>query len=242
MQYRVNIFGFMYLNSTDAPGNQGLLDQTLAMQWIQNNIQAFGGDNSKITIVGESAGAASVGLHLLSPLSANYYRNAVLESGSGSAYWVIKDTNHTLKYYSDIMTFTGCTSSTLADKFACFKNLDSNTILTKTYQYLGNYSQGDLFYFTPVVDNYFLSDKPINLLKQGKFKRCSILVGANKDEGNMFFYGVLPGYTNLNSMPSINSATFKKYLNEIFAYFPNYPQLSSRTVQKACLLYTSRRG
>ena len=87
LQYRVSLFGFLYLDHELAPGNQGLVDQYVALKWIHNNIQYFGGDNSRITLMGESAGSVSVSLHLLSRLSENLFRNAIMESGtlSGAA-------------------------------------------------------------------------------------------------------------------------------------------------------------
>ena len=80
IQYRLDAFGFIRLEGTDATGNQGLLDQSLALKWVYENIRNFGGDPAKITIQGESAGASSVGYHLLYPGSWPYFKNAIVQS------------------------------------------------------------------------------------------------------------------------------------------------------------------
>jgi len=87
MQYRVGPLGFLSLGSESAPGNAGLLDQQLALRWIQKNIAQFGGDPKRVTIFGESAGAASVSFHLLSPDSAELFKSAIMQSAVAVAPW-----------------------------------------------------------------------------------------------------------------------------------------------------------
>ncbi|XP_033108954.1 cholinesterase 1-like, partial [Anneissia japonica] len=79
VNYRLGIFGFLTTGDDEGRGNYGMLDQALALKWINNNIKAFGGDPSKITIFGESAGAASVHLHLLSPISRDLFDQAIMQ-------------------------------------------------------------------------------------------------------------------------------------------------------------------
>lgn len=69
IQYRLGIFGFMSTGDLACPGNLGLKDQNLALQWVQRNVRYFGGDPDNVSIMGQSAGAASVAMHLNSPKS-----------------------------------------------------------------------------------------------------------------------------------------------------------------------------
>ena len=81
INYRLNAFGFIHLSDSEITGNQGLLDQTMALKWVYENAERFGGDKTRITISGESAGAWSVGLHLYYSKSWPYFRNAIMQSG-----------------------------------------------------------------------------------------------------------------------------------------------------------------
>jgi carboxylesterase type B len=90
MNYRVSLFGFLYLGREEAPGNMGLWDQHLALKWTKANIALFGGDPETITIFGESAGGASVTFHVLSPQSQPLFKRAITQSGSATSPWALE--------------------------------------------------------------------------------------------------------------------------------------------------------
>jgi carboxylesterase type B len=177
IQYRLNIFGFLYLDDEEsAPGNMGLLDQQLALKWIHANIERFGGDNSKITIFGESAGAASVNFHLLSPLSWPLFNNGILESGTSLAPWaVIENKTLALERNTNVVDYIGCDMREIKEKIECLKKMDAHTLLSRADEYF--YSQANRgivqFTFLPVIDGHFLTDTPTNLLEYGKFKQVN---------------------------------------------------------------------
>ena len=91
VQYRLNALGFLHAAGTYATGNQGLLDNQMALRWVAENARSFGGDSAKVTVSGESAGAWTVGFLLFMPASWPYFRNAILQSGGVtgiSEFWL----------------------------------------------------------------------------------------------------------------------------------------------------------
>ncbi|CAG2108636.1 unnamed protein product [Medioppia subpectinata] len=80
--YRLGQLGFLYGDREDAPGNAGFYDQLLALKWVRENAEQFGGDRDRITIFGESAGSWSVSAHILSPLSKGLFKRAIMQSGA----------------------------------------------------------------------------------------------------------------------------------------------------------------
>lgn len=78
----------------DAPGNVGLLDQKLALEWVKENIDSFRGDPQSITLFGESAGAASIGLHMVSPLSRGLFQRLVYLCNIDPAHLFVSGNNY----------------------------------------------------------------------------------------------------------------------------------------------------
>jgi acetylcholinesterase len=234
MQYRLGAFGFLYLNDQRAPGNMGLLDQVLALKWIHDNIIHFGGDKHRITIMGQSAGAASVNFHMFSPLSKNLFRNAILESGTALADWALLNHENALNRSFTILNGIGCNGQ-VTEMLNCLNRLDASTILNQSAKIFTRLTNIESFpiIFLPVVDNYFLLDEPLNILKQGKFKRCPIMIGVNENEGNIFLPYAISEYRDLSRKPLITREKFLEYLkilNGLFSTFnfkPNENQLNA---------------
>ncbi|GBO04850.1 Acetylcholinesterase-1, partial [Araneus ventricosus] len=93
INYRLGLFGFLTTNTSDAPGNMGLYDAILALQWVNDNIYYFGGDKNRITIAGESAGSIAVSVLCVSPLTKGLFSRAIMESSS-----LIMQRNNELEY------------------------------------------------------------------------------------------------------------------------------------------------
>ena len=128
VQYRLGLLGFFAVeNSTELNGNLGLKDQQEAMRWVQRNIAFFGGDPSKVTIFGVSAGAVSVHSHILSPSARGLFRAAILQGGTAlfSYEKIVQQT--TEKKGSEILEKLGCADT--SDRLQCLQLLHAEVFI-----------------------------------------------------------------------------------------------------------------
>lgn len=186
MQYRVASLGFLYFDTEDVPGNAGLFDQLMALQWVRDNIAAFGGNPRNVTLFGESAGAVSVSLHLLSPLSRNLFSQAIMESGSSTAPWAILSREESYSRGLALARAVGCPDdrAAIGETIACLRRANSTQIVEKEWDRSGIC----FFPFVPVVDGAFLDDYPQRSLSTDNFKKTNILMGSNSEEGYYFIF------------------------------------------------------
>ena len=196
MQYRVGTLGFLYLGTAAAPGNMGLVDQHLALQWVYNHIESFGGDHSRITLFGESAGAVSVSMHLVSPLSRKIFNNAIMQSGSALCRWAVEPKPAAKKRSMELARIFQCSSRTnpapVNQVVACLRRQDPLELVTQMWTVQDEYNM-----ITPILltmDGYFLQEHPFTTVAEGRFKSTPVLLGGNKDEGSFF---LVYGFRNL---------------------------------------------
>ena len=114
VNYRLGPMGFMCLPELEKEaghtGNYGLYDQLASLQWVHENIAAFGGDASKVTIMGQSAGAMSVQQHCMSPLSDGLFRSAVMSSGCGMSNMLMGTAEKVYPFWQEVMKRLGCST------------------------------------------------------------------------------------------------------------------------------------
>ncbi|CAF5112079.1 unnamed protein product, partial [Rotaria sp. Silwood1] len=113
INYRLNVMGFFAQSAlTNENGqiiaNQGITDQRMAMQWIQDNIGQFGGDKNSITLAGQSGGSYSVCIHIVSPLSAGLFHVGIMESGSCDIPFYMYDKQFAYSITKDLASRVGC--------------------------------------------------------------------------------------------------------------------------------------
>ena len=214
INYRTTGFGFLASNELNSTGglNAGLKDQRLAIQWVKENVAAFGGDPNKITIWGESAGGISVAAQLTAyggKRDKHMFQRGIMESGSSTTqqYYPM---NITQAWYNNISTNVGCGNA--ADTLACLKNISTSALRTEFNQ--------SWYSFGPVVDGDFIPKWPKDLIAEGSFLKVPVISGNNLDEGTSF------GFGNVNTTDELSDAISTKY-----------PTLTNDSVQALLNLY-----
>ncbi|KAK8744325.1 hypothetical protein OTU49_000743 [Cherax quadricarinatus] len=215
-QYRVASLGFLYMMNSDVPGNAGLFDQLMALQWIHDNIRFFGGNPDNITLFGESAGAVSVSMHLLSPLSRNLYSQAIMQSGSATAPWAIITKEESVLRGLRLAEAVGCPHdpNNLTAVVNCLRETDAKTLVHNEPS-----SHICEFPFVPIIDGAFLDERPSKSLKDKNFKKTNIMMGSNTEEGYWFIIYFLSNIFRLEEEITVTRPEFESSVRELHPYF-----------------------
>jgi len=184
INYRLGLLGFFAHPAIDREshlnGNYGLMDQQFALQWVQRNIEAFGGDPDRVTIFGESAGGLSVYSHLASPTAARLFHGAIAQSGAYASFQPYQQFIVPLAVAefggSAFATLVGCSDGTSQ----CLRATPPAALVS---------AQPDELY--PIVDGIVLPLTPGVAFASGQFNRVPVITGSTRDEWRFF---VATGY------------------------------------------------
>ena len=213
IEYRLGALGFMAHPdlAKESPrhisGNYGILDQIMALQWIHDNIAAFGGDPDKITIAGESAGGISVSILCASPLCKGLFRGAISESGG--SFWPIGKSRN-----GNTAILNSRDSETAG--LALQKKLKAKSIkqLRKTpFEDIVNNTPFESFW--PCVDGYAILNDQYKLYANGQYNDVNILIGTNSDEGSMFAQPMPPA-----DYQTLIRSTYAQWADSLLQIYP----------------------
>ncbi|WP_261512410.1 carboxylesterase/lipase family protein [Chryseobacterium paludis] len=215
INYRLGPFGFLYtkdlVDNDLFDSNNGLRDQLAALEWVKENIAAFGGDPENITIFGESAGGASVVNQLGSPLSKGLFHKAIAQSPCSSCIYT--DTKTATQWTIRFLKILGLGPSELTKLI----HIPVDTLLKASTQLIEEMTElvpGNIV-FQPIVGDDMLPLRPEQSVVEGLGSQVPLIVGSNEDEGTMFALLPVP-----KIMP-VNDTLINIYLEQ------NYPNTAS---------------
>jgi para-nitrobenzyl esterase len=193
INYRLGVLGFLAHPSLGA--NFGLYDQKAALEWVQRNASAFGGDPKNVTIFGESAGSQSVGLLATAPETANkgLFHRAVCQSGATGLLKLL-DMDQGAKEAGDLARAVSCAEA----DFDCLRSKPANDLVialghTAETQPIGGLLQGSIPAkpWVPIADGAIAVSLPNESFENGIAAKVPYIIGTTKEEGGLFHTGLL---------------------------------------------------
>ncbi|KAJ5214782.1 Carboxylesterase type B active site protein [Penicillium cf. viridicatum] len=219
INYRLSGWGFISGSVAQGEGalNIGLHDQRLALRWIQENIEAFGGDPARVTVFGESAGAVSIGHHIRAygGRDDGLFRAAIAESGGPFNSLPFLSSTLQDDMYNAVLNATGC-KDVIGSSLDCLRNADAE-VLDPVF---ANKS------WMPVIDGNLIPTYSSLSLKAGNFLKVPLLIGANTNEGTAFIgSGVKTSEEFLDDVISsaTNRSPSNQTTNDLLRAYPSVP-------------------
>ncbi|MEU2333454.1 carboxylesterase family protein [Streptomyces sp. NPDC013172] len=184
LNYRVGMEGFAHIEG--APANRGLLDQVAALEWVRENVTAFGGDPGQVTVFGESAGAGSVASLLAMPRARGLFRRAIAQSVPGTFFSaeLAEDIGRALAAEAGLRPTVADLATTDPRRLP----EAGQALGAKMAQYVDRWGRiaPTVTPFSPVVDGDVLPSTPWEALASGAARDVDLLVGHNRDEFRLF--------------------------------------------------------
>ncbi|XP_068242648.1 carboxylic ester hydrolase-like [Palaemon carinicauda] len=182
LQYRLGVLGFLSTENDLIPGNFGLKDQTEALRWIKTNIKYFGGDPSKVTLFGESAGAASVHYQMLTPKAQGLFERAILQSGTAMCPWSVGAAHAEVARHTSQLV--SCPYRPGPAMVRCLQEAPAEDLALTVLEYFEWLRLPKLL--GPRIDGDYLPAEPSVLMKEGTFAKMDIMSGITSHDGGLF--------------------------------------------------------
>ncbi|MEU8141291.1 carboxylesterase/lipase family protein [Nonomuraea sp. NPDC048901] len=178
INYRLGAEGFLYLD--DGTANLGLLDQIAALEWVQDNIAAFGGDPGRVTVAGQSAGAMSIITLMAMPRARGLFHQAITQSGAAAQTLTAESAAGVASRLAESL---GVAPTREAFSEVPVERLTrAASALVKEVQSVADPTKWGSLPFAPVIDSDALPDHPLDALRRGAGSGVRLLAGWNRDD------------------------------------------------------------
>ncbi|MEV8372795.1 carboxylesterase family protein [Kribbella sp. NPDC056861] len=219
MNYRLGADGFLWLG--DGVPNLGLLDQIAALTWVRDTIATFGGDPNCVTVMGESAGAMSIGALLAMPAAKGLFHRAILESGAGHHAISPSAASNVGRRLAKVLrvppTREGVSTASSADLIAAQSQVSAQLPKAPFRRVWGDVAT-NLMPFEPVIDGEVLPVLPIKAIEAGAGSEVDVLVGYNTQEARLFFLTTPESGVVTRALTVVLSRLFKLTRKDRAAY------------------------
>ncbi len=188
INYRLGVEGFA--NLPGAPANRGLLDQIAALEWVRDNIAAFGGDPDNVTIFGESAGAMSVGTLLSMPRADGLFRRAIAQSGAAHQVMSVgtarKSARQLARELGVELTREAIAAVPVERLLAAQAALKADLVAHPDPERWGGEVVTSMLPWQPVVDGEVIPARPIDRIVAGAGAAVDVMAGSNTEDWKLF--------------------------------------------------------
>lgn len=224
INYRLGVFGFLS-DGTKSAGNFGLWDMKMAIHWVHDHISAFGGDPTRVTLFGNSAGGAAVMYQATNPQNKRLIHRVIAQSGSNLAHWALQ--RNPLNRFMQYSAAVGCDAEDRNEILSCLRSKHAGVLQVSTFD------------FIPSVDDDFVLDKPVKLLSTDSpardfFAQIDFMNGVTSMDGSVAMYMLvnLLEKANLNITNGVPISFFKEvYIpTRIFSLFGGVPKAMMESV------------
>ncbi|XP_045197203.2 neuroligin-1-like [Mercenaria mercenaria] len=236
INYRLNVFGFLS-DGANLRGNFGLWDMKLAIQWVHDNINDYGGDPTRVTLFGQSAGGAAVMYQAINPNNRGLIHRVIAQSGSIFGYWALQ--RKTAKTFDWFASSVNCSSRYISETMKCLRSKPATDLKLHENEYV--------LQFVPNVDSEFLPEEPEALSKRNSeagraamkfFSEIDFLNGVTSSDGNFAreYWTAWMKYENIDTDENISEGVPKSFLTDIYIpdklsqMFDNIPDTLKRSV------------
>lgn len=232
--YRVGALGAFDLSSlSDAEhvieSNVYLRDLVLALQWVRDNVRAFGGDPDNVTIFGESAGGSAVETLMATPAAAGLFHRAIIQSTASGLAANANAIAHDARRFAELL---GAAPDNAA---ATVMNASPRRLLRAQRTLIAEGS----FPFGPSVDGEYLPKPPVEAMEHGEAQRVPLIVGSNADEARLFTKVIKAMPLSEPEQQEILAGGGPGYRERILATYPGYPSKEARLRLAGDMFFTS---